>query len=189
MEPDSNYMPEDQFNLLLENVPKLEIYRIKHNDLVMLFKITRWLGLRISETLRLEAKDFNFDRPECFLGKTKGSKMDIAVIPPKSRDEIKQYLEGKEGKLFNVSRVTVWSWLKKLGVMLSIPSLTEPEKNTGEKTVTHIFRKSMAKDMLYAGAPLNIVQFKLRHKDIQSTSKYLKASNQAVKDWEQDHPL
>jgi len=93
-------------------------------------------------------------------------------------------LKPKKGKVWNITRQTVYTWLKKWGFELSIPSLITPQSETHEKTVSHIFRKSKGKDMLYANAPLNIVMTKLRHNNLQTTTQYLKVKLDDVKTWE-----
>lgn len=74
-----------------------------------------------------------------------------------------------------------------IGQALKISALLTPQTETNEKTKTHIFRKSIGKTMLYKGASLNIIQRKLRHNKISTTSDYLKIKLNDVKNWENDN--
>ena len=77
--------------------------------------------------------------------------------------------------------------MRRLGKMLDVAAWTTPQEVTGEKTLTHIFRKSIGKSMLYGvygkKAPLNVVQKQLRHSSLTTTSKYLQVGIEDVKDW------
>ena len=144
----------------------------------------------MNESVRLKKEDFDLLSNEVFLGKTKKKKNDFAPIPDPFVSELKQYLSmKKEGRLFpNLTAKTVRdTWVKKLGKRLEIPAWITPQSETGEKTKTHIFRKSIGKDMLYGThgrkAPLNVVQKQLRHSSLNTTSKYLQVNIEDVKDW------
>jgi len=188
MKPRTNYMPPDEFQ-------KLETYILGHchvrgfkpYDIVMLFKLCYECGLRINEALRLDVNDFDFDSLEIELGTTKTHENDSCSIPPEFAKSLKLYVDTKQGRIWNLTRQAVYQWLKTWGKELDIPSLTTPQTETHEKTVSHIFRKSKGKDMLYNDAPLNVVMTKLRHNDLQTTTKYLKLKLADVKAWEAQH--
>ena len=187
MNPSINYMPPQQFEQLLTAIPRLKIRRWQGGDVIMLFKICYWCGLRISEGCKLEKESFDTEFRQVYLGITKTNKGDHATIPEKFIPELQAYLLQKgTGRLFpGMNRYITYNWLKRLGVMLEIKALTTPQSETGEKTVTHIFRKSVGKDMLYGTfgprQPLNIVQQKLRHTNPLMTTKYLKATDEDVR--------
>lgn len=189
MRAKSNYLDPEKFQLCIETIPQLHIRKWKDQDVAMVvFKIPYWLGLRMGESIRLTAEDFDLEKKECYLGKTKTHKEDEAPIPDDFIPELKSYLEGKTGLLLpGCNYQVVYNWLKRLGKMLDIPALITSQAITGEKTVTHIFRKSIGKDMLYGihgpKAPLNVVSKQLRHNDLVTTSKYLKVGIEDVKDW------
>ena len=71
-----------------------------------------------------------------------------------------------------------------IGKALDITAWTTTQKESGEKTKTHIFRKSIGKDMLYKKAPLNIIMNKLRHTNLATTSQYLKLNLADTQAWE-----
>jgi len=188
MKPKTNYMPPEEFEKLRRYIlGTVKVRGFKAYDIVMLFNLCYECGLRINEALRLDVKDFDFDNHEIDLGTTKTHENDSCSIPPEFSKELKMYIDKKQGRIWKLSRQAVYQWLKKWGEYLNIPSLTTPQTETHEKTVSHIFRKSKGKDMLYADAPLNIVMTKLRHNDLQTTTKYLKLKLADVKAWEAQH--
>lgn len=145
----------------------------------------------MNEAVHLSKEDFDLDRRTIFLGVTKTNKGDTAPIPDPFIPELTHYLSTKEnGRLMpKCNPQIVRYWIVKLGKLLDIPAWTTPQSITGEKTQTHIFRKSIAKDMLYGThggkVPLNLVMETLRHKDLVQTTGYLKANLNDVLDfWE-----
>jgi len=186
-------MPPEQLDQVLEAIPRLNLRKFAVNDVAMLFEMSYWLVLRISETMKLKVEDFDFDREQVFLGKTKTESVDYAVIPRAFVNEIKSYIADKEGLLFpGFSYITTYKWIEKLGKMLNIIAWTKLQEETHEKTKTHIFRKSMAKDMMYGTysegrkAPINVISRQLRHKGksaFQVTERYLRVGDEAVKEW------
>jgi len=104
--------------------------------------------------------------------------------------ELSLYLNEKEdGRLFvGLIYNTFYPWLKKLGKSLDIPSWTTPQNETGEKTVGHIFRKSIGKDLIFGTHegvkfPLEVISKQLRHSKPSITiDSYLKSSHESVKE-------
>lgn len=186
MKASANYMPPEQFALVLDNIPRLNIRKWSIVDVQMLFKIAYWCGLRITEACNLQVHNFDLDFKRVYLGKTKTNANDRATIPDKFIVELSGYLLGKEGYLFpDMNRFIVYNWQKRLGIILNIEAWTTPQSVTREKTKTHIFRKSVGKDMLYGTIdgvrqPINIVQRKLRHSNPTMTALYLKALDDDV---------
>jgi integrase len=190
MKPKSNYITPEQFRELIDYIPNLNIKKWKSEDIVMMFQICYWLGLRISEALRLKAEDLDLNGHEVYLGKTKTESEVYVKLPPLIEPDLVAWLFDKEGPLFpECNRFIVYYWLGKAGKALDITALTTPQSVTHENTKCHIFRKSIGKDMLYgthtAGhkAPLNVVMKSLRHTNLDTTSKYLKVGNEDVKEW------
>lgn len=193
MRPKTNYITQENLKDMIDNVPNLHIRKWKDEDVQMVYKICYWCALRINEAIRLKVEDFDLDRFEVYLGKTKTEKEDYATIPRPFIPELSMYLLGKKGPLLkDCYYLVVYHWVIRLGKMLNIPALTTPQSETGEKTKTHIFRKTMAKDMLYGthtpgkNAPINVISRQLRHKGknaLNMTERYLRVDNEAVKDW------
>jgi len=188
LKPRTNYMPPEEFKKLLDYINEhVRVRGFKPYDIVMLFKLCYECGLRINEALKLDVNDFDFDLKEIDLGITKTHENDACTIPPEFVKTLKSYIDTKQGRIWVVSRQAVYEWLKKWGKELDIPSLITPQTKTHEKTVSHIFRKSKGKDMLYNNAPLNVIMNKLRHNDLATTTTYLKLKLDDVKTWEATH--
>ena len=184
-----NYISPEMFDRILSECEKLPLYTCKPEDVQMIFKIAYYAGLRVNEVLKLRPKNIHFDLFEIELGHTKTEQRGLASFPKSFVEELKEYVKDKDQVelLFPVSRQTAYTWLMKIGNTLKINALTTPQTETHEKTKTHIFRKSIGKDMLYKGASLNIIQRKLRHSNINTTSEYLKIKLNDVKNWENEN--
>ena len=193
MKSTRNHLSQEDFNMVLEYIPKLNLRKYKIEDIQMLFKISYWCGLRIGEALKLDASSFDFERNEVFLGKTKTEKQGYATIPPSFKTELAIWLMDKQGPLYPKLKYTnVYFWLVKMGKELNILAWIEKNKETGEMTKTHIFRKSVAKDFFYGihgkeKAPITFCSQKLRHggkNPIATTFAYLRLGNDDIKEFE-----
>ena len=191
-----NYMNPEQFEEVLKAIPDLYLRKWKDSDIRMLFKILYWCGLRINEGIKLTKEDFDFERMEVFLGKTKTHKGDRAVILTAFAPELMEWMATKdEGPLFpGLTYNTMIRWVYKLGKQLNITAWTTRRSESGEMTKSHIFRKSIGKDLLYGThtggnkAPISVISKHLRHTgkkgaNINTTTEYLKVSGKDVKDW------
>lgn len=191
MKSKANYMPPEIMYQAVQAIPSLHIRKWNDYDIQMMMKCCYWIDLRIMEIIPRNAEDFDLIDGELYLGKTKNDKEAYAIIPPDFRPELIEWLKRKTGPLFpGLSYHNVYGWLKKLGEQLDIKAWTIPQSVSGEKTVTHIFRKSMSKDLLYGlhgeRTPINVISKHLRHKGrnpIASTYQYLKLDTEDVKDW------
>lgn len=189
MKPQTNYMPPEQFQEILNHVDKLNLRKMKPDDVRMFFKIARYCGLRITEASKINAEDIDLQQKEIYLHKTKTNKNDKATIPEAFIPELENYLKDKKGLLFQTNRYTVRDWIIKIGHDLNILAFITPQSETGEKTKCHIFRKSIGKDMHEQKLPLNVIMSKLRHKDLATTTRYLKLNLEAVKQAEENFKL
>lgn len=195
MKDKQNYLSKTQFDDLVNAIPQLKIKSLTNKDVEMMLKLSYYLGLRISETITLKKSSFDLDECEVELGETKTENNALASIPPSFIKELEKYLSTKiDGFLFLnsytnklITRQTVWVWLKKLGQICNIRALTTPLDESHEMTKTHIFRKSIGKDMLYQNAPLNVIMKKLRHTSLDMTTRYLKLQLDDVKAWERQN--
>ena len=182
-----NYISPIMFSQIMDYIQhKLKHQKLDYTEIQMLFKIAYHCGLRVNEVLKLKKNDFDFNLLEVNLGHTKTEERGRASIPQSFVPELQEFLANHTNNylIFGVSRQTAYVWLMQIGKALSISALITPQSETREKTKTHIFRKSIGKDMLYKKAPLNIIQRKLRHNNINTTSEYLKIKLNDVKNWE-----
>lgn len=186
-----NYIPQEKFEQILDYVKNnLETRKLDNIDIQMIFKIAYYSGLRINEVLKLTKSNFDFELLQIDLGNTKTKKHDRATIPKSFMVELETYLItersnlGKSDLLFPISRQMTYNWIMKIGKDLNVTAWTTPQNQSGEKTKTHIFRKSIGKDMIKRGAPLNVIMNKLRHNNLATTSEYLKLNLSDVQKWE-----
>ena len=186
-----NYMSRDDFDKVIAAIPKLGIRKWNDKDVEMLFKILYWSGLRFQEGINLKIEAIDINRKELNLGKTKTEKQGVAVIPDVFLDELLTYvltLDRQDGPLYpGLTYDTAKRWLWKLGKICDIPAWNIRQSESGEKTLSHIFRKSIGKDMLMGThgkkADIAIIAKQLRHKNTKVTENYLKSSNEAVKEY------
>ena len=184
-----NYISQKSLARAIDAVPDLKIRKWIDKDVAMLLQIMYWAGLRPGEAVRLRKQDFDFGRREIDLGSTKTKKRDAAVIPAVFAPVLAEYLAAMpDGPL--LPRLTydrLYHWLKKLGAMCDIPAWTEPQEETGEKTVGHGLRKSVGKDMLNgdhgtAAQQIPVIQRHMRHSKPSTTiDYYLRAGLEQVK--------
>jgi integrase len=193
MRSTNNYLNQEDFQRVIDEVPNLYIRKWVDDDIQMLFRILYWCALRPIEGIKLSKEDFDLESRKIYLGKTKTHINDVAPIPAIFIPELESYLYSKdEGRLFpGLSYNTFYPWLKKLGKKLDIPSWVTLQSETGEKTVGHIFRKSIGKDMLTGvhrtkdgkKFEIPIISKQLRHsKPSITVDSYLKSSIEAVLD-------
>ena len=189
-----NYMPREKFDQVLQYIPNLHIRKWKDEDIQMLFKLCYWCALRIGEAIKLKSEDFDLIVGKLYLGDTKANTNDDTAIPRFFIPELQIWLAGKQGSLFpGLTYGTCIKWIERLGKALNILAWTKSQAETGEKTKTHIFRKSVGKDQLYGTygvkAPLPTISKTLRHKGknpLTSTVHYLKASSDDVSNFWDD---
>ena len=185
-------MNQEDFRKVVQTIPELKIRLWDDTDIKYLFKILYYCALRPSEAIKLSKSDFNIQDRYVFLGETKTERNAKAVIPSIFCTELEIYLHHKDiGRLYpKLTYNTFYKWLKKLGEICEIEAWTTPQSQTGEKTVGHIFRKSVGKDMIYGvqvdkdGKKFEIptISAHLRHKKPSMTiDHYLKASQESVK--------
>lgn len=189
MEGRFNYMPPSQLQLVIDEIPNLGIRKWKDYDVEYLFKNLYWMALRPTEGIKLKKEDFNLTEKQCYLGQTKTIQQDYAPIPDPYIPELSRYLEQKEPGRFlkGLEYKPFYYWLKRLGKLCNIPAWTTPQKETGEKTMGHIFRKSLGKDMRIGTHgkkfEIEVISRQLRHSKPSITmDSYLKLSIEAVKE-------
>ena len=142
--------------------------------------------------LGVRGEAFNWDEGILYLGRTK-TKDNFVPVPPQASGRLHSFFEewGYERPVLPGCYVKrVYQWLLKAGRDLDIEALTTPQQVSGEKTTTHIFRKSLAKDMLSGrfgkAASVAEVQAQLRHHNPVITGQYLRLGYKAASEyWEE----
>ncbi len=188
MKDKNNYISPEKMQQAIDTIPALKIRKWIDHDVEMLFKILYFCGLRPSEGINLSKEQFDLEERMIYLGQTKTKKNDRAVIPLIFVPELYEYLKTKKPGRFlpGLTYDTSYRWFKKLGVLCEIPAWTTDQSISGEKTVGHIFRKSLGKDMLSGkygdkAKEIPVISKQLRHaKPSMTVDHYLKADLDTV---------
>ena len=190
MHDTANYASPETIRRLIANVPRLKIRKWQPEDVQMLFRIMYYSALRPSEAIKLEKKHFDLERREIFLGKTKTRINDKALVPRQFLPDLEDWLSSRpDGRLWpDLQYKTLYRWLIALGKICKVPAFETRQAASHEKTIGHIFRKSMGKDMVAGmygdrASDVNVVAKHLRHKKPSTTiDSYLKLTLEGVKD-------
>ena len=185
-----NYISPETMQKAIDYIPDLKIRKWKDLDIEMLFKTLYYCALRPTEGITLSKESFDLEEREIALGQTKTKKQDFAPIPKIYIPELEAYLRTKKpGRLLpGLTYNAAYRWFKRLGIMCNITAWTTNQSASGEKTVGHVFRKSVGKDMLDGkygpmAKQIPIISKQLRHANVATTmNHYLKAEIEAVKE-------
>jgi len=153
-------------------------------------------GLRVSETLKLKASDFNFERKILTLENTKTGykvikgekirKKQFTSIPPDLPDFVRGYIFTNEGILFPFTRQLMWSYIKKAAKMAHLEIGEQQDYRYIEGAWTHLLRKSRAVLMDDLGAKEPMIKVKLRH-SFTVTDRYRKPDINKLILWEAEN--
>lgn len=148
-------------------------------------------GLRLAELRSLNRKDLNFKTREISVRGKRG-KIRVVFLSDEAVVALEEYLETRldhllplfirnqekavavmpPGEEFRLSRISIYSIVKKYALMAGIVSDPSP----------HTLRHSFATDLLRNGADLRSVQELLGHKDLSTTQIYTHVTNPQLKE-------
>ena len=185
-----NYLTPAERQAIQDFVPELHVRKWRAVDIQWAFLIAYWGGLRIDEVPRLRERSFDFTRRTIYIpGRTK-NKSNVRPFPASAVAPLRVFWEERRADMGDVPLLPncttdrIYRWLKQIGKALDIPALTTPQESSGEKTVCHAFRKSMAKDMLWGThgkkATIDQVQAQLGHSNPIMTGRYLRMGGEAA---------
>ena len=141
----------------------------------LLFLIEWRAGLRISETLALEARHLSLDGefPSLHVREGKGSKPRIVPVRPELRMALTSALEfgavGGGDWLIRACRATADRWIKSAARKVVELGVIAPGRSVSNHTLMHIY----ARRLLLHGRPINFVSRWLGHASIHPTLIYL----------------
>lgn len=127
-------------------------------------------GMRVSELCGLNKSDINFDQGEVKVF-GKGAKERICFLTGRSKVHLKWYLESRDDDnpaLF-VSLKAPHERLTKNGVEYILKNIAKKSKIPTKRLYPHIYRSTLATNMINAGADVHIVQETLGHKSVDTT--------------------
>lgn len=138
-------------------------------------------GARVSEVVNMKISDIDFNRREVMLF-GKGNKYRKSYISAKCVLYLYEYLNTRRGisEYLFISERQPYGNLKKEAIEKIIKELGY--RANLENTLTpHIFRHTLATDLLNRGTPITEVQKILGHENINTTTIYAKVSDQDIK--------
>jgi len=147
-------------------------------------------GLRISELVRINSDDINFERRE-FGVVGKGGKARVVFVSSRAVNYIERYLKARKDHfkpLFIRHKGKIDPSLSDDEMRLTPRSIQRMVKKYAKKiklvvdVTPHVIRHSFATDLLIAGADIRSVQEMLGHKNIATTQIYTHVTNKHLKD-------
>jgi|GEM_PF-1966176 len=179
-QPLKNYKVQDnvyQKILDLEQIKQM-VLKEKRPRNILLLKVLFYLGLRVSEVVEILMQDFVVRKDGVILNvKGKGSKIRQAPLTDDLWREIQIYAQewslrssdflffDEKNKGKKLSTVSVWKAVKSSAKKAKV----EPQPSP------HWFRHTSATLSLEGGAPIHVVQARLGHASLSTTSRYLHA--------------
>lgn len=155
-----------------------------------LFSVLLFTGIRRSELLHLKIEDVDLRNQTLIVRKGKGSKDRIIPISDTLAHSLKRYLLIREQSDTKLQAVFISSTVNSpltdtglrylLGVVLRLSGLT---------FTIHTLRHSFATLMLEGGCDLFSLSKMLGHNDLKTTSIYLSASTEHLRNQVSKHPL
>lgn len=140
-------------------------------------------GMRVSELCALNRNDVNFDENEVKVF-GKGSKERICFLTGRCKVHLKWYLQERTDNnpaLF-VTLKSPYNRLTKNGVEYILKNIAKESKIPAKRLHPHIYRSTLATDMINAGADIHVVQETLGHKSVNTTlTSYHKQDIEAIK--------
>ena len=170
------------------NAPSLsDIQGIRDKAIIEVFYST---GLRVSELVKLNTDDIDFDRRE-FGIVGKGGRARVVFLSMRAADWVKKYLDARSDHrkpLFLRHKGDNDPSLPDEKMRLSVRSIQRMIKKYARKmrlpvnVTPHVLRHSFATDLLRAGADLRSVQEMLGHKNVSTTQIYTHVTNKQLRD-------
>ena len=152
-------------------------------------------GLRVSELVKLELDDFNFD-VGYLACEGKGRKERIVPYGRSARKWLERYLqEGRPGLVKKNEKLNGALFLSRLGKAMTRQRFFQILKSCGRRAgierplSPHVVRHSFATHLLERGADLRSLQLMLGHSNIGTTQIYTHVSRERLRQiYDQHHP-
>jgi len=167
------FLTEEELNKALKYL--INDYRtFDRLKLTVIVKFMFYTGLRKSEILGLERKNFELDKCSVKVYQKKAKRDKISFYPPELRDKIRDYfkIEKEELNAFNIKESQIEYIAKKISSYF-------PEKNI----TPHTLRHSFAKHLLKKGHDLAKVSKLMGHSNIMTTMIYLDPTEDELREW------
>lgn len=138
-------------------------------------------GARVTEACNIKISEVDFDKGEVLLF-GKGNKHRISYLSAKASLYLVEYLKSRtdQSEYLFVSERKPHNSLKKEAIERVIRNLGK-RSNIGRDLYPHLFRHTVATDMLRKNAPITDVQKMLGHVNVNTTMVYAKVCDEDVK--------
>lgn len=130
------------------------------------FRILYGCGLRISEGVELERRDFDLDKRTVNIRNTKTNEYPLTTVLPYDVEILENMFKthSKFEKLFPIDRNIAWLYAKQAGQLGGLKIFQTHERRNIDGVWTSIFRLSCSKRMFEQNASIELIQRKLRKK-------------------------
>jgi site-specific recombinase XerD len=126
-------------------------------------------GLRISEALRLRARDVELDRDHIVVWRGKGGKVRVVPLPDRLRPSLAALCSDPDAYLFRAANAT--RHLGPRGLQRALRRAAEVA-NLGQGVTCHTLRHSFATHLLEDGMDIRVIQSLLGHERLETTHIY-----------------
>jgi integrase/recombinase XerD len=133
-------------------------------------------GLRVSEIVKLKVNDLNLDENTGWVRSGKGSKDRIFTLSDNLKEEIREYLSGKNNEyVFSKDKPLTTRNIQKI--------ISGIRKRAGlqKKITPHTLRHSFATHLLEQGTDIRVIQAMLGHASLNTTQVYTHVSSDQIK--------
>ena len=145
----------------------------------LLIALSYGAGLRVSEIIRLKIKNIDLPGLQLKIQQAKGQKDRITVIPDKLKDQIAQFMAGKQADDYLLESERGGHVTERSAQLIFEKAM----QKTGIKNEAtfHSLRHSFATHLLENGVDVRYVQELLGHQNIRTTQIYTHLTNVALR--------
>ena len=190
---ETNLLDPEQFEKFILSIPKITVieqnrkehkadWPITKKEFQMLFKMTYYCALGITEALELYKSDVDLTRKIVSIRKSVGV-LEETSIPPIIIDELEEYLKSHEKKLFDTTRGSAWNYAVAAAKIAGFDLHEEKKERDVRKISLLIFKKSWGRRMHKDDASDKLIAIKLRKKT-QLREKWPIYNIKELIDWE-----
>ena len=161
---------------------------ISADDFVRFYRVLYGCGLRISEGLELEMRDFDLDKHTVNIRNSKINEYSLTTILPYDIPMLEKMFEthSKSEKLFPIDRNIAWLYAKQAGRLAGVKISQTYEKRDIKGIWTSAFRVSCSKRMFELDANAELVNRKLRKKSPKSINRLSNDTLSILLAWENE---